>query len=206
MNTYDGIYFSHPPTGKQAAADIYQNQWTDKYCYARAWCGGFATSKMFATAEQQAMFATTKTNESYKPKDNALWLACGNDAGSISNGALSGDKAFYLSAEEYENTNYGLAEDKKTGYMLRSSSSASFVTEGQTIYNGVGILATPGFLPSRIYWKEYSGNTFTFTETAFDKWFTIFDFFGSVSEETYNYVYATHTARPAMNLDANKVL
>ena len=70
---------------------------------AQKWCQAFY-GKSFSTGEQGAVFATTKADKEYTATSGALPLQYGVSE-------LNGDKVFFLSAEEAENSAYGFIDD-----------------------------------------------------------------------------------------------
>lgn len=68
---------------------------------AKTWCNNFYGSS-FSNGEQGAVLATTKSDEA---------LSTGGISFAASENILNGDKVFFLSAEEAENSAYGFADD-----------------------------------------------------------------------------------------------
>ena len=68
---------------------------------AKTWCNNFYGSS-FSNGEQGAVLATTKSDEA---------LSAGGISFAASENILNGDKVFFLSAEEAENSAYGFTDD-----------------------------------------------------------------------------------------------
>ena len=68
---------------------------------AKTWCNNFYGSS-FSNGEQGAVLATTKSDEA---------LSTGGISFAVSENILNGDKVFFLSAEEAENSAYGFTDD-----------------------------------------------------------------------------------------------
>ena len=68
---------------------------------AKTWCNNFYGSS-FSNGEQGAVLATTKSDEA---------LSTGGISFAASENILNGDKVFFLSAEEAENSAYGFTDD-----------------------------------------------------------------------------------------------
>ena len=79
----------------------YSNAWQGSD--AQTWCQDFYISN-FSTGEQGAVIATTKSDEAFTSSTKSVPFAA-------SENILNGDKVFFLSAEEAENSAYGFAND-----------------------------------------------------------------------------------------------
>ena len=89
--TYGDVYFDNSGSG----SNVWQNS------TAQTWCKNFYSNN-FSSKEQNAVLATTKSDSAY----TSTYL--GYEYGVSS---LSGDKVFFLSAEEAENSAYGFTDD-----------------------------------------------------------------------------------------------
>lgn len=89
--TYGGVYFDNSGSD----SNVWQNS------TAQTWCKNFYSNN-FSSKEQNAVLATTKS-------DSAYTSTSFGDAYGVS--SLSGDKVFFLSAEEAENSAYGFTDD-----------------------------------------------------------------------------------------------
>lgn len=89
--------------------DVYFNQdgssnlWQNSL--AQAWCSNFYGSS-FSEGEQGAVLATTKSDEEFTSSKYGMIFAA-------SENILNGDKVFFLSAEEAENSVYGFANNNE---------------------------------------------------------------------------------------------
>ena len=102
---------------------------------AKVWCGDFY-SNGFSTAEQAAVLATTKTDDartsSSRPTEHFV----------ASENILNGDKVFFLSVEEVENSAYGFTDNNarisSDHWLLRSPSAqvGDWKGAGTVIYDG----------------------------------------------------------------------
>lgn len=90
---YGGVYFDN--------TSPYSNAWQGSD--AQTWCQDFYISN-FSTGEQGAVIATTKSDEAFTSSTKSVPFAA-------SENILNGDKVFFLSAEEAENSAYGFAND-----------------------------------------------------------------------------------------------
>ena len=90
---YGGVYFDN--------TSPYSNTWQGSD--AQTWCQDFYSSK-FSTGEQSAVIATTKSDDGFTSSTIYASFAA-------SENILNGDKVFFLSAEEAENSAYGFAND-----------------------------------------------------------------------------------------------
>ena len=89
--TYGDVYFDNSGSG----SNVWQNS------TAQTWCKNFYSNN-FSSKEQNAVLATTKSDSAYRSTYS------GYEYGVSS---LSGDKVFFLSAEEAENSAYGFTDD-----------------------------------------------------------------------------------------------
>ena len=89
--TYGGVYFDN--SGNNS------NVWQKST--AQTWCKNFYSNN-FSSKEQNAVLATTKSDSAYT--STSFGYAYGVSS-------LSGDKVFFLSAEEAENSAYGFTDD-----------------------------------------------------------------------------------------------
>ena len=89
--TYGGVYFDN--SGSDS------NVWQKST--AQTWCKNFYSNN-FSSKEQNAVLATTKSDSAYT--STSFGYAYGVSS-------LSGDKVFFLSAEEAENSAYGFTDD-----------------------------------------------------------------------------------------------
>ena len=91
--TYGGVYFDKSGNN----SNVYQNS------TAQAWCINLYGSS-FSEGEQSAVLATTKSDAEFTSSKYSYPFAA-------SENILNGDKVFFLSAEEAENSAYGFAND-----------------------------------------------------------------------------------------------
>lgn len=219
MKLYSGVRFTLPREGTENWWLDPHNSWTSSTCAARIWCGEMAKSdKVFTSAEQGAILATNKADETYNSTGTGYF---NSTYGRVHTGALNGDKVFFLSAKEFEDSRYALTtSDTDIGsYMLRTGVDGSYTVDDVTINDG--LIATMEQIKSkklltvlRIYSKQFTGTAYSKELTATEKFFLDsamdFGFFPSFlpdgAEDTYEYVYNELTARPAMNLDGSKLL
>ncbi|MBS6722281.1 MAG: Ig-like domain-containing protein [Clostridiales bacterium] len=89
--TYGGVYFDNSGSD----SNVWQNS------TAQTWCKNFYSNN-FSSKEQNAVLATTKSDSAYT--STSFGYAYGVSS-------LSGDKVFFLSAEEAENSAYGFTDD-----------------------------------------------------------------------------------------------
>ena len=89
--TDGGVYFDNSGSD----SNVWQNS------TAQTWCKNFYSNN-FSSKEQNAVLATTKS-------DSAYTITSSGYAYGVS--SLSGDKVFFLSAEEAENSAYGFTDD-----------------------------------------------------------------------------------------------
>ena len=89
--TYGGVYFDNSGSD----SNVWQNS------TAQTWCKNFYSNN-FSSKEQNAVLATTKSDSAYTSTYS------GYEYGVSS---LSGDKVFFLSAEEADNSAYGFTDD-----------------------------------------------------------------------------------------------
>ena len=89
--TYGDVYFDNSGSG----SNVWQNS------TAQTWCKNFYSNN-FSSKEQNAVLATTKSDSAYTSTYS------GYEYGVSS---LRGDKVFFLSAEEAENSAYGFTDD-----------------------------------------------------------------------------------------------
>ncbi len=90
--TYGGVYF-----GKSSYSKAWQGS------DAQTWCATFYGSN-FSAGEQGAVIATTKSDEAFTSSTYSIPFAA-------SENILNGDKVFFLSAQEAENSAYGFTDD-----------------------------------------------------------------------------------------------
>ena len=90
---YGGVYFDN--SGNDS------NAWQSST--AKTWCNNFYGSS-FSNGEQGAVLATTKSDEAFTKGTGGISFAA-------SENILNGDKVFFLSAEEAENSAYGFTDD-----------------------------------------------------------------------------------------------
>ena len=91
--TYGGVYFDN--------TEPYSNAWQGSD--AQAWCNTFASSNL-DSRELAAILETTKSDAAFTSSTYSHLFAA-------SENILNGDKVFFLSAEEAENSAYGFAND-----------------------------------------------------------------------------------------------
>ena len=91
--TYGGVYFDE--------SSPRSNAWQDSD--AQTWCATFYSSN-FSTGEQSAVLGTTKSDEAFISSTYSYPFAA-------SENILNGDKVFFLSAQEAENSEYGFTND-----------------------------------------------------------------------------------------------
>ena len=104
-SSYDGqplFLLSEVLLGTGATGEVIfnskSNVWQDSE--ARSWCGNFSTTS-FTVSELDAVLKTTKSDAAYTPSASTYEF-------SGSENILSGDRVFFLSAEEAEKETYGL--------------------------------------------------------------------------------------------------
>lgn len=90
---YGGVYFDN--------TSPYSNTWQGSD--AQAWCNTFASSNL-DSRELAAILETTKSDDAFTRSTYSVPFAA-------SENILNGDKVFFLSAEEAENSAYGFAND-----------------------------------------------------------------------------------------------
>lgn len=90
---YGGVYFDN--------TSPYSNTWQGSD--AQAWCNTFASSNL-DSRELAAILETTKSDDAFTSSTHSVPFAA-------SENILNGDKVFFLSAEEAENSAYGFAND-----------------------------------------------------------------------------------------------
>ena len=103
--TSGGVYFDNSGGGG-SVSNVWQNS------RAQAWCKDFAgeegaatnVTNAFTAGELGAVLATTKSDQEFKSSTRNLPF-------SASENILNGDKVFFLSAEEAENSAYGFTDD-----------------------------------------------------------------------------------------------
>ncbi len=104
---------------------------------AQTWCKNFYSNN-FSSKEQNAVLATTKS-------DSAYTTTSFGDAYGVS--SLSGDKVFFLSAEEAENSAYGFTDDNarianygnRAGYWWLRSPYANTTSYAGLVYRRGGV-------------------------------------------------------------------
>ena len=89
--TYGGVYFDNSGSD----SNVWQNS------TAQTWCKNFYSNN-FSSKEQNAVLATTKSDSAYTSTSSGYAYGVSS---------LSGDKVFFLSAEEAENSAYGFTDD-----------------------------------------------------------------------------------------------
>ena len=89
-----GVYFDN-------TRSPYSNAWNGSD--AQEWCGTFYSTNL-TTQEQSAVLETTKSDSAFTSSTNQIPFAA-------SENILNGDKVFFLSAEEAENSAYGFTDD-----------------------------------------------------------------------------------------------
>lgn len=90
---YGGVYFDN--------TSPYSNAWQGSD--AQAWCNTFASSNL-DSRELAAILETTKSDDAFTSSTYSVPFAA-------SENILNGDKVFFLSAEEAENSAYGFTDD-----------------------------------------------------------------------------------------------
>lgn len=90
---YGGVYFDN--------TSPYSNTWQGSD--AQAWCNTFASSNL-DSRELAAILETTKSDDAFTSSTYSVPFAA-------SENILNGDKVFFLSAEEAENSAYGFTDD-----------------------------------------------------------------------------------------------
>ncbi len=104
---------------------------------AKVWCGNFYSSS-FSSAEQAAVLATTKSDDAHTSSSNSTEHFVNSE------NILNGDKVFFLSAEEVENSAYGFTDNDArrswTHWWLRSPSAAA------GSWNGAGSVLSYGYV------------------------------------------------------------
>ena len=127
---WGGVRFSD----NTAPGDVWQGS------AAQDWCKAFF-SERFSKAEQDAVLATTKSDNRYESESGNKYIF------PYSNNILSEDRVFFLSGEEAENSAYGFANDSariaaygsaSTWWLLRS------LCEHTYIPNIVGVVSPIG--------------------------------------------------------------
>ena len=105
----DGLFLlSDVLLGTGISGDVYfDNSGNDSNAWqsstAKTWCNNFYGSS-FSNGEQGAVLATTKSDEAFTRSTGGISFAA-------SENILNGDKVFFLSAEEAENSAYGFTDD-----------------------------------------------------------------------------------------------
>ena len=89
--TSGGVYFDNSGSD----SNVWQNS------TAQTWCENFYSNN-FSSKEQNAVLATTKSDSAYTSTYSGY---------AYGESSLSGDKVFFLSAEEAENSAYGFTDD-----------------------------------------------------------------------------------------------
>ena len=89
--TDGGVYFDNSGSD----SNVWQNS------TAQTWCKNFYSNN-FSSKEQNAVLATTKSDSAYTSTSSGYAYGVSS---------LSGDKVFFLSAEEAENSAYGFTDD-----------------------------------------------------------------------------------------------
>lgn len=91
--TYRGVYFDNSGSN----SNVWQNS------TAQTWCKNFYSNN-FSSKEQNAVLETTKSDTEFTSSTYRVPFAA-------SENILNGDKVFFLSAEEAENSAYGFTDD-----------------------------------------------------------------------------------------------
>ena len=115
---------------------------------AQVWCKDFAgmegssVADAFSTAECNAILVTTKSDEAFTSSTRGISFAASDDI-------LNGDKVFFLSAEEAENSEYGFDDDAARVANYGSSPNGWWLRSPQADgkYN-VGSVNTKGMVNS----------------------------------------------------------
>ena len=132
-----GVYFDN--------TEPYSNAWQGSD--AQSWCkdfagedgAGSAVTDAFTADELGAILATTKSDKEFTSSTNQIPFAA-------SENILNGDKVFFLSAEEAENSAYGFANDNArianyggsaVVWWLRSPYDILKYSAGAVYYNGI---------------------------------------------------------------------
>lgn len=103
----DDVYHqgSEPSDGNHAQSRL-ANAWQGSD--AQSWCNGFFATSL-TQQEQNAVLATTKSDDAFT--SNASNTSYDNTSYTASENILSGNKVFFLSAEEAENEAYGFTDN-----------------------------------------------------------------------------------------------
>ena len=125
--TYGGVYFDNSGSD----SNVWQNS------TAQTWCKNFYSNN-FSSKEQNAVLATTKSDSAYT--STSFGYAYGVSS-------LSGDKVFFLSAEEAENSAYGFTDDNarianygnSAGYWWLRSPYANTTSYAGLVYRRGGV-------------------------------------------------------------------
>lgn len=210
---YYTLWFTYPTANAEEVKAIKHNQWEDEYCYARKWCDGFADSDWFTADEKAVMRATTKSYKGYHSTDKWFYeIDDGCGVKLITDGGLSNEKAFFLSASEYEDTRYGLVATpgNKQNYVLRSLVSGKHTMDDKSTYDSFVAVAVPDSAMAlqrwASYWMMYTGQKMIYEDTWVDRIFGMREYFPFLTEEVYTYEYRKFNARPAMNLAGSKIV
>lgn len=129
----DTYYKGSSHTGEHTSCQ-HANAWQGSD--AQSWCSTFYSNNL-TTQEQGAVLATTKSDGVFTSSTYMIPFAASNDI-------LNGDKVFFLSAEEAENSGYGFGSDndRKANYgstgdwLLRSPSAYNTTLAGLVLPNG----------------------------------------------------------------------
>ena len=125
--TYGGVYFDN--SGSDS------NVW--KNSTAQTWCKNFYSNN-FSSKEQNAVLATTKSDSAYTSTSSV-------HAYGVS--SLSGDKVFFLSAEEAENSAYGFTDDNARIANYGNSAGIWWLRSPDAIYaNFAGLVYLSGYV------------------------------------------------------------
>ena len=126
---YGGVYFDN--------TSPYSNTWQGSD--AQTWCQDFYISN-FSTGEQGAVIATTKSDEAFTSSTKSVPFAA-------SENILNGDKVFFLSAQEAENSAYGFANDNARIANYGGSACAWWLRSPYAGYtNGAGAVYGYGYV------------------------------------------------------------
>ena len=127
--TDGGVYFDE--------SSPRSNAWQDSD--ARTWCENFYSSK-FSTGEQSAVIATTKSDEAFTSSTYPYRYAA-------SENILNGDKVFFLSAQEAENSEYGFTNDAARIANYGGSAGVWWLRSPLADYTGIaGVVDSYGYV------------------------------------------------------------
>ncbi len=124
---YGGVYFDN--SGNDS------NAWQSST--AKTWCNDFY-GRSFSNGEQGAVLATTKSDEAFTRGTGGISFAA-------SENILNGDKVFFLSAEEAENSAYGFTDDNARIANYGNSAGVWWLRSPYTIFtNYAGVVFGDG--------------------------------------------------------------